>query len=257
MSSGGEASEHHTPCTNCRRAEPRPEVRFCPNCGAVLPGRSGAKPSRTGFAALARQLPPSEPQSPKLKEAPTDPLQKETQPWAINSLPAPIVSPIPAPEVDDVSGPFLTRSLRGDRGLGFAGEVAAVALGVGVLIATGESASHPKRPDWSPALVLVTGAALLALCLWQAGRLRRAYPQLARGWYAGRSAWATTLLSFLIGSGILGLILLVLGPLGLLAVCVGGILVFTLGPFAWLLLALIVFVIGRMVLHTIRRRHVL
>jgi len=41
-------------CANCGRAEPRPSVRICPNCGAVLPGAANARVAASGFAALAQ-----------------------------------------------------------------------------------------------------------------------------------------------------------------------------------------------------------
>ncbi|MBC7807483.1 MAG: hypothetical protein H7145_15205 [Akkermansiaceae bacterium] len=136
------------------------------------------------------------------------------------------------------------------RALGFTGEVAAVLLGAGILVGIGEAASHPHLPDWVSPIILMGGAGVLALCLWQAKRLRETYPQLARGWCAGRSGWVTAIFSLLLGSVILGLVALLLGPL---AARVGGAVVIALGPLAWLLLAGIVYVVGRAVLNVVRK----
>ncbi len=241
-------------CVNCGRSEIRPTVRICPNCNAVLPGLTGVRTNSTRFADLARHLPPQEPPpTSTIREVSPESAYPHSQPWAIPKLREPVVRER-TPDEDDLSGPFLTHSLWGDRALGFAGEVAAVALAVGTLIAVGEAADSPTMPDWSPALILIGGAALFTLGLWQAKRLRDIYPQLARGWYAGRSVWLNTFLSFLIGSVVVGLILLMLGPLGYVAAILGSVLVVVMGPVAWLLLALIVFLTGRMVLYAIRRR---
>lgn len=255
MSDGPPAPQAAT-CTNCGRSEVRHTVRICPNCGAVLPGMTGGRINRTGFAALAQQLPPREAPVRAVRESDPTFEGEGKQPWAITPILLPETRAEPDAEVEDLSGPFLTQSVRGDRALGFAGEVAAVALGVGTLVAVGEASSSPTLPDWSPAVILVAGAASFMLCLWQAKRLRETYPQLARGWYAGRTVWINTILSFLIGGVVVGLILLLLGPLGLLAICVGSVFVMALGPLAWLLLAVIVFIIGRMVLYAIRGKRI-
>ncbi|MBC8139499.1 MAG: hypothetical protein H8F28_26775 [Fibrella sp.] len=241
-------------CANCGRAETRPTVRICPNCGAVLPGLTGARVSHAGFAALAQQLPPQEAPPIAAKEPSPEPTSGTTQPWVIHPASAPNLHGNFAPLEDDLTGPFLTKSLRGDRVLGFIGEVAAVAFGVGILLATGEAANQPNLPNWTPGLVFVGGMALFTLCLWQAKRMRETYPQLARGWYAGRSIWENTILPFIVGGAVVGLVLLVLGPLGLLAICVGSVFIMALGPLAWLLLAMFVFVIGRMIIFAIRKR---
>lgn len=242
-------------CTNCGRAEIRPTVRICPNCGAVLPGLTQVQTNRAGFAALAQQLPPPQETPAQTTEpTPAEPMVGSSQPWALYAAPTPERQGDSAFAEEDQAGPFLTRSLWGDRTLGFVGEVAAVALGVGILIASGEAANRPDLPNWSPAAVLIGGIAVFALCLWQAKRLRDNYPQLARGWYAGRSIWENTILPFLIGGAVVGLVLLLLGPLGLLAICVGGVLVVSLGPVGWILLAMFVFIVGRGILYAIHKR---
>ncbi len=239
-------------CPNCGRAEADSAVRFCPNCGAVLPVFASRRTTQTGFAALAQQIPPPEQTAGNTPPAP--PVKVETpatrQPWAIT--PDGVAAGF-TPLEDDESGPFLSRNLWGDRALGFIGEVGAVTLGVGILIATGEAANGNTLPIWAAPVIFVAGGALLALCLWQAKRLRETYPQLARGWYAGRSIWENTILPILIGIVVVGLMLLLLGPLGLLAVCLGGVAIAALGPFGWLLLAVFIFVVGRVILFLIRR----
>jgi hypothetical protein len=240
-------------CTNCGRTEIRPTVRICPNCGAVLPGLAGARASRAGFAALAQQVPQPETPTATTEHPPAESNTGTSQPWAIHTYAAPERQNSSNIWQDDQEGPFLTRSLWGDRTLGFVGEVAAVAFGVGILIATGEAANRPNLPGWSPAATLIGGIAVFTLCLWQAKRLRDSYPQLARGWYAGRSVWENTILPFLIGGAVVGLVLLLLGPLGLLAVCVGGVLVVALGPVGWILLAMVVFIVGRGILYAIHK----
>lgn len=241
-------------CNNCGRTEIRPTVRICPNCGAVLPGLAGRRTSHAGFAALAQLLPPEETKLVSKKEESSEPTDNTAQPWVIHQAPVPILRPNFDTLEDDQSGPYLTQSLWGDRVIGFAGEVTAVALGIGTLVATGEAANHPNVPDWAPAVILLGGIALFTLFLWQAKRLRDAYPQLARGWYSGRSVWENTILPFIIGSIVVGMILLLLGPLGLLAICLGSVFVLALGPFGWLVLAMFVFVIGRLILYAIRQK---
>ena len=44
-------------CTYCDRNEPRPGVRFCPNCGALLPGFSRYQDAGRVFAILGAQIP--------------------------------------------------------------------------------------------------------------------------------------------------------------------------------------------------------
>jgi hypothetical protein len=113
--------------------------------------------------------------------------------------------------------------------LGFIGEVAAVALAAGILIGVGEAASNPKLPDWAPAIIIVGGGDFsLYLCGRRSGSAKpiRSSPGLVRGPLGlDKHHFVTSL-----GSMIAGMMALLLGPLGWLAICLGSVFVIALGP---------------------------